>query len=561
MRIGTKLFISYGALVVLLIITVVMVYRGTATIQHNVDEMYDHRVVPLTALAEISQLAENTRVQMVTSVLNEDAEPVKTAEVNLSVIDNLITEYNERITYESEAAVFGLFQNSWYQFAEIVQDNIELVRNGQFQQAELGLQRGGVPFSEASEQLSILIETNEQQSETLYSESLRSYELTITISIVTTIIAVIVAIIYGFFQSRAIVKPIHQLASHTKKVAEGDLTTDPSRLTNRKDEIGILAKDFQEMIDKLRKIISEVMESSEHVAASSQQLSASAEETSEATNTITEAIQEVASGAEYQVTTAASVNEEVSQVSGGLEIITNNIETVSHSSDTTNHKALGGKKVIDNAVEQMVSIQNKTNDTSSYMNNLGEKSKEIEGIISLITDIAEQTNLLALNAAIEAARAGEHGKGFTVVADEVRKLAEQSGESANKISLLIKDIQSEITQSIDSMGEGKKAVNDGINYVNKAGASFEEITSAISEVSTQIQEVSASVQQITASTEAVVKSTDSMSSTAQTSASNTQNVAASAEEQNASMEEITASATTLSDLATRLQDSVRTFKL
>lgn len=70
----------------------------------------------------------------------------------------------------------------------------------------------------------------------------------------------------------------------------------------------------------------------------------------------------------------------------------------------------------------MDSLKAQAKESSSSMNSLGERSKQITDIVETITDIAKSTNLLALNAAIEAARAGEHGRGFAIVADEVRKL-------------------------------------------------------------------------------------------------------------------------------------------
>jgi len=75
-------------------------------------------------------------------------------------------------------------------------------------------------------------------------------------------------------------------------------------------------------------------------------------------------------------------------------------------------------------------LQSKASDMESGLNQASHKvdtlaghSKEINGIVDLISGIASQTNLLALNAAIEAARAGEAGRGFAVVAGEIRSLA------------------------------------------------------------------------------------------------------------------------------------------
>ncbi|WP_284645708.1 methyl-accepting chemotaxis protein [Paenibacillus silviterrae] len=380
------------------------------------------------------------------------------------------------------------------------------------------------------------------------------------IILVISVIAFITALIIGFFISRIISKPIVLIANAAKQIALGDLTLKEIKVKNR-DEVGELAKSFNQMVSNLRELIAQTNTSAEHVAASSEELTASAQQTNVATEQIASAIQEVAAGSDKQVQSVKESVQAVNEMSAGTQQIAANAQSVSSSALEAAEKSFEGNQAIQRVIIQMNSIHRTIEDLSEVISGLETRSQDIGETVSIISDIAAQTNLLALNASIEAARAGEQGRGFEVVASEIRKLAEQSSQSSQQITDLVSSIQQETHAAMKSMGAGIKEVDEGIHVVNTAGTSFQHIEQSVQKVLTQIQEVAAAAEQMSASTEQVANSMKFISNIVEESALGIQQVSASTEEQLASMEEVYSFASSLSQMAEQLQSQIIKFKV
>ena len=76
----------------------------------------------------------------------------------------------------------------------------------------------------------------------------------------------------------------------------------------------------------------------------------------------------------------------------------------------------------------------------------GTRVQDTNQMLDLILDVADETGLLGLNAKILAAQAGVHGRGFGVVAGEIGKLAKHSAASADRITDILEQIRSGITE-------------------------------------------------------------------------------------------------------------------
>jgi len=208
----------------------------------------------------------------------------------------------------------------------------------------------------------------------------------------------------------------------------------------------------------------------DRIGATVAELKAAAQEITNAANEISISTTDLSQRTEEQAASLEQTSASMEEIAATVKKNAENAQQANKTASSTCDIASRGGQVVTKTVDAMTRIE--------------ESSRKIADIIGIIDEIARQTNLLALNAAVEAARAGDAGRGFSVVASEVRNLAQRSSQAA-------KDIKNLITTS-------NEQVRGGVELVNRAGTSLQEIVESIKKVAEVVSEIAvASAEQST----------------------------------------------------------------
>jgi methyl-accepting chemotaxis protein len=377
---------------------------------------------------------------------------------------------------------------------------------------------------------------------------------------ITLIASIVIALSLAVRLSSRISKPIRELSQVAVQIAEGDLQVELVKHRSN-DEIADLVNAMNQMVEKLRDLITKVERASEQVTGSAHWLQSEIGKSNEATNQVMKAIQEVASGAEQQKESFRDHSIAMEEMAVGVQRIAESASVVADLATETSQKAQQGNRQIQQIRDQIKSVALSVEESDVITKDLAQKSNQINQIIEVITGIAAQTNLLALNASIEAARAGAYGRGFAVVATEVRKLAEQSNDSANQVRSIIQAIQADAIMSVKAMGKVLQDVEESENLMRQAEDTFKGIVEFSASVASHIIDTFAITEEISAGTEEITTSVQGLDQIAQESAAAAHQVSTIAESQFQSMQFVLDGSRKLNEMAQELTQAVHQFQL
>ena len=358
-------------------------------------------------------------------------------------------------------------------------------------------------------------------------------QLTISM-LAVTILAVLILILLVVLQVRRVIgQPVKELSLVATRIAKGEL--DQTIHYHSKDELGVLADDFNHVTLRLRDYVTYIEEISEKLreiaggnlaftveneyTGEFEKIKTALDEISYSLNItmgqIHAASRDVAAGAEQVSNGATTLSQGSTEQAAEVETLAGHIEAVSDSIHKVAKGAQEASHISQEVKSGLLASNDKMQNMTMVIQRISDKSTEIHKIVKTIEEIAFQTNILALNAAVEAARAGAVGKGFAVVADEVRALAGKSSEAAQETTVLLR-------QTVDSMDEGVHAAQDtadsmlvvvdqadkmsklidGIaEYTKQQDADAEEITRGIEQISTVVQTNVSTVEESAAASE------------------------------------------------------------
>ncbi len=323
---------------------------------------------------------------------------------------------------------------------------------------------------------------------------------------------------------------IMRLLDEMSSLADGDLTV---RATVTDNITGAIADSINFAVEQLRELVTGINITAQTVA--------------ESTQVTMEITGKLAAASNQQAEQVGEVTDTIKDMSDSFDIMAKRSRESSEVAQRSVAIANNGSNMVQQTIRGMDTIREQIQETSKRIKRLGESSQEIGDIVELINGIAEQTNILALNAAIQSASAGGAGRGFAVVADEVQRLAERATNATRRIEILVKNIQADTSEAVDSMESTTAEVVSGARKAEDAGEALVQIESVSKNLSRMIEEISIEAQ---AQSQTATQVAEQMTEIRDTSIKTSEGTHQTAQ-----------SMGQLADLVNKLSDSVADFKL
>ena len=523
LKVGTRLALGFGSVVVLLLVISVTSVLRLASINAATTVIMEDRYPKVVLVNDILQRTIDNGRQMRSMVLatsEVEAEQYKQKIAANRVVNNeSLSKLEAEVHSDKGRVIVKDIADKRAALGQLYDPFYVLVKADKTKAAEM-LHTQIIPANSAQEQaLRDLVKFQGEQMEEARVEANAVYGETRTLVIALAVGATLLAIGIGLLITRNLLKVLGgepgYAADVMRKVAVGDFTVD----------VAVRANDTSSLLHTTRQMVQSAGDSVNDVV---RVMGAMA--TGDLTQTITKSYTgSFAEMKDYVNETVAKLSLVVTEVNGGAEALAGASEEVSATAQSLSQAAseqAAGVEETSASMEQMTASISQNTENAKVTDGMATKAaseaseggeavratvvamKQIAQKIGIIDDIAYQTNLLALNAAIEAARAGEHGKGFAVVAAEVRKLAERSQVAAEEIANVA-------SSSVELAEKAGRLLDTIVPNIRKTSDLVQEITAASEEQSSGVGQINAAIVQLSQTTQQNASSSEELAATAE----------------------------------------------
>ena len=482
-----KLLLSFACVVGFMIIIMLTALRGISVIRAYQDEIFTSEYVNTVDILETAALQNDIRLSLVTMLNAKERSEMEAAHQKVKESAKKLDDYFSSLlsTNKNEVEVYRRLEaiNSVRMAFAHTRDAqiIPLIYAGKTDIAKR------IATGVQAERFAKMKELTEDLKNYFKDEGARHIGLSVQKSRETTIYFIVIGVLaiimsgaVAIYLNSLISRPMRELSEAAEKVASGELSV---RIPDEKrsDEVGMLARAFRNMIERLKAQTMDIAEAVNVLASSSNEIAATTAQLASGTEQTAVAVTET-------TTTADEVKQAATLSSQKAKHVTDLAQSASDASQS-------GARLVLETIEGINHIREQVEYIAETIVRLSEHNQAIGDIIAAVDDLAEQSNLLAVNAAIEASRAGEHGKGFIVVAQEIKSMAEQSKQATKQVRSRLNDIQKASTAAVLATEKGTKAVEATVAQSSSTGKSMQEISRSISEAAQAVMQIAASNQQ------------------------------------------------------------------
>lgn len=369
--------------------------------------------------------------------------------------------------------------------------------------------------------------------------------------------SIIVSGILSIVFLRLVIHPMQIMLSSLRDIVDGNSNLNQQIIINTKDEFSFLADATNQLTKKVHDLMNYVINNGEELTFASQKITVAAKNSLKMVEQTITSVCIIGTDAQQQAENLANCNSAVQQAGKLTSFVATEAQVVTQLAENGATSSVEGSEIIKSAIQNMLSVQQRVDESSISFNSLAEQIVKVGVIVEVITGIAGQTNLLALNAAIEAARAGENGRGFAIVASEVKKLAEESQRASSEITVLINGIQCEAKKSLITMQNVTREVENGAELAQCCETTLVRMEETLHQLVTHIAGISAKVQNSAGEMQSVANLIQACTDIAHHTAATSQQLVTDSQSINISVgKEIKDSADSVSDLAKDTEEMV-----